>query len=422
MIILDGRKTSDRISIKLKKITEKIRLKLAILSINDNVSSEVYVRMKRKKCEELNIGCDVYNLQNPTQAEVMSLINNLNNDDSVTGILVQLPLPTYLNTRKILDSVDVSKDVDGLNSYHLMKILLNEEEIIPCTPKGIFRLLDEYGISVEGKSVCVIGFSDVVGKPLSTMCINRGATVTVCHIKTTDLNKHTLNSDIIMTATGVPNLITPDMIKAGSIVIDIGVTRINDKVLGDVDFEAVKYKCSFITPVPGGVGQMTVISLIENLILLAESKFNNKIIAECKEKKSIFMFMSRSDEPNTKNVITKLLLMNKKVIVPVCSGDEMLLSEVYDLEDMTNSSLNVPEPRIINPFNKDDIDIYFVPGKYFDNKGNRQGRGKGYFDRFLVDVKNKKPIIGLCFSSQVKDNLVVEKHDIPMDKLIMLGA
>lgn len=188
--------------------------------------------------------------------------------------MVQLPLPEGVDTRKILDTVDAKKDADGLNSYHLMRILIDKERILPATPKGIIKLLEEYRIPLEGKNVCIIGFSDVVGKPLATMCLNRGATVTVCHIKTKNLKKHTLANDIIMTATGFPKLIKADMIKEGAVLIDIWISKVDGKIVCDVDFKNIKYKCSYITPVSGDVGPMTIISLIDNLVKL-ETEFKN---------------------------------------------------------------------------------------------------------------------------------------------------
>jgi len=271
MILLDGKKTSEKISQKLKEQIKVFgeKVKLSVILIGDNPASITYVNKKKEKCLEMEIDCEVIQLDNDvSQQELLGIIEGLNKNNNVTGILIQLPLPSHINTRLVLDKVDVKKDVDGLNSFHLMKILLNDEKVVPCTPKGIMRLLEEYGVGLEGKNVCIIGFSDVVGKPLATMCLNREATVTVCHIKTKNLKQHTLAADVIMVATGVPNLIKADMIKQDVIVIDIGINKVNNKIVGDVDFDNVKNKCSYITPVPGGVGPMTVVSVVENLIKL----------------------------------------------------------------------------------------------------------------------------------------------------------
>lgn len=268
-MILDGRKVSEEIG---RKITVKKNTGLSVILVGNNESSKVYVNMKKKKCEEFGIFCDVYEFpENSDENKILERIKKLNNDKKITGILVQLPLPQHIDTRKVLDSVNENKDVDGLSSVNMAKILLGEKGIEPCTPKGIFSLLEYYKIELKGKDVCIVGFSNTVGKPLATMCINKGATVTVCHIMTKDLRKHTIKADVIMTATGVPKLIREDMVKVGSIVVDIGIAKVDGKVVGDADFESLKDKCSYITPVPGGVGPMTIISLIENLANLEKA-------------------------------------------------------------------------------------------------------------------------------------------------------
>lgn len=273
MILMDGSSLSRKLLAECKKRAEGLSLRLAILVVGSDPASELYVKIKKRRCEEVGIPCDIRRFpESVSEEEVIGCIDELNEDRSVTGILVQMPLPSPLASRRILDRVRLEKDVDGLNSRHLLGILLREERILPCTPKGIIRLLQEYAIPLEGKSVCVIGFSDVVGKPLATLCLNRGATVTVCHRRTKDLARHTIEADIIMTGTGVPKLIKEDMVKAGAVVVDIGISKVGSKTVGDVDFENVRRKCSYITPVPGGVGPMTVVSLIENLLLLAEEQ------------------------------------------------------------------------------------------------------------------------------------------------------
>ena len=269
MALLDGVKVSNSISSALVDIIKTLELKLAIILVGDSPSSVVYVNSKKKKCNSLGVGCEIIHFEsNATEEEILRKIEFYNNDATITGILVQLPLPAHVNTRKILDFVDINKDVDGLNSQHLLRMLLNEERIIPCTPKGIITLFDYYKLNLYGKKVCVVGFSNLVGKPLALMCINRGATVTICNSKTKNLKEHTLKSEVIVCSVGKPELITKDMVPKGCIVVDIGITKINGKIYGDVDFDNVKDKCSYITPVPGGVGPMTIISLIENLIFL----------------------------------------------------------------------------------------------------------------------------------------------------------
>ncbi len=279
MILLDGIQTSNVIASKLLSITTKKKLKLSVILVGDNPSSVIYVNAKKKKCVSLGVDCEILNFDNKTSEEkILNKIKALNKDISVTGILVQLPLPKSIGTRKILDSVDINKDVDGLNSFHLTKTLFNEERVVPCTPKGVISLLEAYNILLKSKKVTIVGFSDVVGKPLSLMCINRGATITVCNSKTQNLSESTLRADIIMSATGIPHIIKKEHVKQGAVVIDIGSSKIDGKITGDVDFENVKGICSYITPVPGGVGPMTIISLVENLILLDElqKKANSK--------------------------------------------------------------------------------------------------------------------------------------------------
>lgn len=265
MILLDGIKSSKIVQRRVKKLIKR-KINLAIILVGNNESSLIYVKAKMKKCDEVGIDALVYQFdENTTEEHLISVISQLNDIVWVDGILVQLPLPKHINERKVLDTVDVNKDVDGLNSENLTKIYLNREDIVPCTPKGIFTLLGIYKIKLSGKNVVIIGYNDYVGKPLASMCLNRGATVTVCHKKTKNLKEHTRKADIIMTATGVPKLIKRDMVKKGVVIIDIGNTRVKGKIVGDVDFENVKDKCSYITPVPNGVGKMTVISLVENL-------------------------------------------------------------------------------------------------------------------------------------------------------------
>lgn len=281
MILLDGQKISEKIQNTLQ---EKIRVmgggnrfKLVVILVGNNPASMTYVAMKKKKCLEMGINCEIVRLdKNISEQDFITKIETFNKDKTVTGILVQLPLPKNINARKILNAVSVKKDVDGLNGYCLGKIFLNQEEIIPCTPKGVIKLLTEYNIGIAGKNICVISFSDLVGKPLAAMCLNRGATVTVCHKKTSNLKQHTLHADIVITAAGVPGLITKDMVKKGVIIVDIGMTKVNKKMVGDVDFNNVKDVCSYITPVPYGVGPMTIISLIENLIKLRLFSIKNR--------------------------------------------------------------------------------------------------------------------------------------------------
>lgn len=262
-IIMDGKKLSEEIINSLK---DKVKnLGLAVILVGNNPASIIYVNMKEKKMKELEIYFEKHHLdENVDETEIINLINQLNNNDKITGILVQLPLPKKFDKEKILDSISPKKDVDCLTSYNLGK-LLKGNDFAPCTPKGIIRLLDEYNINVEGKNIVIINNSNLIGKPLAMMLTNKNATVTICHEKTKNIKEYTLNADIIITATGKHGLITKDMINQ-PIIIDAGISKVNDKIVGDcLD---VKEKSTYITPVPGGVGPMTIAMLIENLLYL----------------------------------------------------------------------------------------------------------------------------------------------------------
>ena len=242
---------------------------LAVVLIGDDAGSVSYVRGKEKGCNEVGIknttivkGTDI------TESELLGLIDELNSDDTVDGILVQLPLPGHINSDKIINAIDPRKDVDGFHPHNVARLYLNEECILPCTPKGVMALLDYAGIEVKGKNACVIGRSNIVGMPVAKLLLNRDATVTICHSKTENLSEITSKADILIAAVGKPLFVKEDMVKKGAIVIDVGVNRNPEtgKLCGDVDFINVKEKASFITKVPGGVGPMTITCLLENTI------------------------------------------------------------------------------------------------------------------------------------------------------------
>ncbi len=278
--ILDGKTISEKIINDIKNKITFDAIKLSIILVGNNSSSQTYIKMKQKKCQEVGIITELIEFKEDEEyINIIKKIEELNNKNETTGILIQLPLPNKLEseTQKILDTINPLKDVDGLSTYWLGKNFVGNEEIISCTPKGVIRLIDEYDIELEGKTTCIIGTSNLVGKPLGILCLNRKATVTYTNIHTIDLKKHTINADIIISCTGVPHLITADMIKENSIIIDVGFSKIKDKVVGDIDFENVSKKASYITPVPGGVGPMTIAMLIENLIILnTKQKKGNK--------------------------------------------------------------------------------------------------------------------------------------------------
>jgi methylenetetrahydrofolate dehydrogenase (NADP+)/methenyltetrahydrofolate cyclohydrolase len=247
---------------------------LSVILVGDNAASAVYVGNKIKACESVGIKSDVHRLAADMSAQaVIDLIHRLNADEATDGILVQLPLPAHHNLNEILHAISVDKDVDGFHLYNVGGLVAGETVFSPCTPYGVTKLLDSAGINVTGKNVVVVGASNIVGKPMALMMMKREATVTVCHAKTRDLGQFTILADILIVAAGVPRLIVPQMVKHGAVVIDVGINRLPDGSLsGDVDFEGVREKASHITPVPGGVGPMTVTMLLSNTIASAERK------------------------------------------------------------------------------------------------------------------------------------------------------
>ena len=274
-IIMNGKEVRDKLYDNLKSEVEKLNVApcLTVVVVGDDEASKVYVNNKIKSCELLGIKSDVIKCDaNITKEELSNIINTLNNDDNCTGILVQAPLPSHLDEAEIFNLIAKEKDVDGFNNYNAGALVKNNDGIIPCTVKGIGYLLDYYNINVSGKDVTIIGRSNIVGKPLASYLTNKDATVTLCHSKTSDLRSKTLNADVVIVAVGHANLIDASYIKEGAVVIDVGINRIDNKLVGDVDFESVKDKCSYVTPVPGGVGPMTVAMLMDNVIQRARKK------------------------------------------------------------------------------------------------------------------------------------------------------
>lgn len=268
--VIDGKKIAEEIKLKIKNYISLLNFKpgLAVILVGNNPASEVYVNIKKKTCKELGIDSYEFNLkENISENELIKLIKKLNDDEKINGILIQLPLPKHINKNNILLNINPIKDVDGFSPDNIGKLLIGEDCLEPCTPKGIIKLLLQSDINLEGKDIVVIGKSMIVGTPVANMLLNYGATVTVCHSKTKNLKEKCLNADIIVSAVGKHKLITSDMIKDNVIIIDVGVNKIDDKLYGDVDFENVKNKCSFITPVPGGVGPMTIACLMENTLI-----------------------------------------------------------------------------------------------------------------------------------------------------------
>lgn len=266
--ILDGKKLSikilDELSVKLSEYNKKPHL--VVILVGENPASELYVSLKTKAAEKIGIKATTIKYsQNVDEKILLNKIYELNNDRDVHAILVQFPLPAHLNTVKIIQAISPKKDADGITPENIGKISIGVTPYAyPCTPKGVLRLLDEYNIAIQGKHVVIIGRSNIVGKPLAQMALNRNATVTVCHSYTEKLTEITPTADILISAVGVSKLVKKDMIKNNSIVVDVGISKVYGKTQGDVDFENVFDSVSYITPVPGGVGPMTIASLMEN--------------------------------------------------------------------------------------------------------------------------------------------------------------
>ncbi len=277
MTIIDGKKIAEDVKKDLKTRVENLKKKriiptLAIILVGNRPDCEIYVNSKQKACEEIGIKSNLYTFHEDIKEEkLIRFIEDLNDDDSIHGIIVEMPLPKNLNEKLILRTISPMKDVDGLNPITIGNISIGNEFLAPATPKGIIRILEKMNIPVEGKEVVIVNNSNVVGKPLALMLTNRFATVTICHVKTKDLKSHTLKADILITAVGLPNLIKKDMVKKDAVIIDAGIKRLNDNIIGDVDFENVKNITSYITPVPGGVGPMTVMMVLENTLIATEN-------------------------------------------------------------------------------------------------------------------------------------------------------
>ncbi|MDD2566293.1 MAG: bifunctional 5,10-methylenetetrahydrofolate dehydrogenase/5,10-methenyltetrahydrofolate cyclohydrolase [Candidatus Gracilibacteria bacterium] len=269
-MILDGKKLAQKIYDELKIKIEKLNKKptLVAILVGNNPASLTYIKQKRKFAEYVGMNFELIHYEGNIEEEiVLAKIEELNNNSNISGYIVQLPLSEHIDSQKIIDRIDPKKDVDGFTKENIGKLFLKEENgLLSCTPKGIKRLLDEYNINLKGKNVTIIGKSNIVGKPLSLLFINHSATVTVCDIFTQDISEHTLKSDIVISAAGVPHLIKENMIKKGTILIDVGYNIVDGKMVGDIDFPNLE-KDNYITPVPGGVGPLTVAMLIENTYL-----------------------------------------------------------------------------------------------------------------------------------------------------------
>ena len=279
MELIDGKKLAKEIRENLKLKCDELKKeginpKLAVIMVGEDKASKVYVKNKSKACNEIGIEFEEFILdENIEQKDLMELIKKLNNDKTVNGILLQSPIPKHLDINEAFKAIAPEKDVDGFNPVNVGKLSLNQDTFVSCTPYGIMKMFEAYNINLEGKDIVIVGRSNIVGKPLIQCCLNKNATVTVCHSKTKDLKEHTKNADIVIAAIGKSKFVTEDMIKKDAVVIDVGINRGEDgKLTGDVDFENVSKKASFITPVPGGVGPMTIAMLMNNVIKAASKK------------------------------------------------------------------------------------------------------------------------------------------------------
>ena len=286
MDILDGRTLAKKIELKVAKEVKELKEScgctpgLAVVLVGDDPASAAYVNMKKKACDRVGFYSITHDMPDTiSQEAIEKIITNMNNDSTIDGILIQLPLPKHIDERKLLDLVAPHKDVDGFHPFNVGRLTTGLDGFVPCTPLGVMELLSEYNIDIKGKNCVVVGASNIVGKPMASLLLNANATVEVCHIYTDNLKRHTLNADIILVGAGVINLITEDMVKDGAIIVDIGINRTDEgKLVGDVDFDNVSKKCSYITPVPGGVGPMTISMLLSNTLKAA--KINAKKLKE----------------------------------------------------------------------------------------------------------------------------------------------
>ena len=280
MQLIDGKSLAKKVQATVATEVEQLKQEknivpgLAVILIGDDPASHAYVKMKAKACENVGFYSITHSMPDTiSQDEIIATIEMMNGNPRIDGILVQLPLPKHVDTDKILEVIDPKKDVDGFHAYNVGRLVTGLDSFVACTPLGVMKMFEEYKIDLRGQDVCVVGASNIVGKPMASLLLNAEATVTITHIYTKDLKAHTSKADIVVVGVGVPGLIKEDMIKEGAIVIDIGINRIEDgSLVGDVDFKNVSPKCSYITPVPGGVGPMTIAMLLSNTLKSAKAR------------------------------------------------------------------------------------------------------------------------------------------------------
>ncbi|MBQ5988948.1 MAG: bifunctional methylenetetrahydrofolate dehydrogenase/methenyltetrahydrofolate cyclohydrolase FolD [Oscillospiraceae bacterium] len=279
--IISGKEVSAKVKNEVKEKALELKNKgieigLAVVIVGDDPASRVYVNNKKKACEEVGFNSYEYALPaETTEEELLALVDKLNKDDKVNGILVQLPVPKHINETAVINAISPDKDVDAFHPVNVGKIMIGDYAFLPCTPAGVMELIDSTGVDIAGKSCVVIGRSNIVGKPMSMLLLHRSGTVTICHSKTKNLKEICANADILVAAVGRPNFVTGDMVKEGAVVIDVGINRMDDgKLCGDVNYAEAEKKAAFITPVPGGVGPMTIAMLMKNTLTSAMIKNN----------------------------------------------------------------------------------------------------------------------------------------------------
>ncbi len=271
--IINGREIAKKIQKKVQKEVKDLSAKykivptLATIIIGDNPSSELYLRLRDNVCKEVGIISNHYRFEeNVSEKKIIDIINGLNNNEKVHGIIIQYPIPDHISQQKLMKTINPKKDVEGFNPYNMGRTLLGDESIIPCTPLSVLKILEYENEEIKGKNIAIVNHSNVVGKPLAALLLNRNATVTICHIFTDDIKKYTSKADILISAVGKPKLITSNHVKESAFVIDVGIIETDEGICGDVDFNIVKEKAGKITPVPGGVGPVTIASSIQNTI------------------------------------------------------------------------------------------------------------------------------------------------------------
>jgi methylenetetrahydrofolate dehydrogenase (NADP+)/methenyltetrahydrofolate cyclohydrolase len=271
--LLDGKKTASLVRERIAEEVEELKAEgkgvpgLAVVIVGENPASKVYVGQKEKACKAVGFNSILHRLpEDTTQEDLLALVDKMNHDPEIDGILVQLPLPRHMDSDSIIAAIRPEKDVDGFHPINMGKLVTGLKGTEPCTPKGIMYILNEYGVELEGKRAVVLGRSNIVGKPIAHMLMAKNATVTVCHSRTKDTASYTREADVIVAAVGKPKFLTADMVKEGAVIVDVGINRLDSGLVGDVDFEALKEKASFITPVPGGIGPMTIAMLLQNTL------------------------------------------------------------------------------------------------------------------------------------------------------------